>query len=173
MLTPKCVLSFPHLITPSGFGDGPKTYNAVLLIDKAGQSTPQYKAMKDACVTAAKAKWGDKVNMKSLRNPFRDGNEKDYAGYADCVYISVKSNQKPGLVDENVSPLLDLDRIFPGANVIADVNVGTYDQGGNKGVAFYLQHMQFLKGGERLDGKSSATSVFSPEGGSDDEDAPF
>lgn len=173
MLTCEAILSFPHLVEPSAFGDAEPMYTATLLFDKAAQATPEYAALKAAASAAVKEKFGDKVNMKSIRNPFRDGDEKDYTGYAGKTYITVKSKTKPVLVDENTHKLIDVDRVFPGARVIANVNPSAYDYLGNKGVTFYVAAVQFLVGGERLDGRPDPTAGFKPQGGSALDDMPF
>jgi hypothetical protein len=173
MLTPTATLSFPHLVEPSAFGDGEPSYTAVLLFDKAAQATPEFAALKKACADAVKEKFGDKINMKAVRNPFRDGNEKDYAGYRDTVYITIKSKTKPVLVDEDTHKLINVDRVFPGAKVIANVNPAAYDYLGNKGVTFYVAAVQFLVGGERLDGRPDPVAAFTPQGNSAVDEIPF
>ena len=175
MLTCKATLSFPHLVEPSAFGDGEPQYTATLLFGPEAQKSPEYAALKKACAEAVKEKFGNKVDMKNIRNPFRNGDEKDYAGYKGCTYITVKSKSKPALVDENTDRLLDLDRVFPGANVIANVNPVAYDYLGNKGITFYLQAVQFLEGGTRLDGRPDPVAAFTPQGGGSSglDDMPF
>lgn len=176
MLTPSCVLSFPHLVEPSAFGDGEPEYSAHLLFDKAAQATPEYAALKKAAADAVKEKFGDKVNLKAMRSPFRDGSEKDYTGYSDCIFVKVKSKKKPTLVDENTHKLIDVDRIFSGARVIANINPFAYDYLGNKGVTFFIDAVQVLVGGERLDGRPDPAAAFSPQGGSasaEYDDSPF
>jgi|Laugresu1bdmlbdd_1035124.scaffolds.fasta_scaffold02623_5 hypothetical protein len=170
MITPEAILSFPSLITPRPRSEGgPEVYSCSLLFSAAAQKTPEFAKLKAACEAAAKERFDGKVPA-GLKLPFRDGSEKDYAGYAGTVYISPWSKQKPGIVDENVEPLLDLDRLYPGVIVRADIKPFAWAVSGNKGVSFGLNHLQIVRDGERMDGKSSPSSVFSPVGG---DDTPF
>jgi hypothetical protein len=139
-----------------------------LLFSAAAQKTPEFAKLKAACEAAAKERFDGKLPA-GLSMPFRDGNEKDYTGYAGTVFISPWSKQKPGIVDENVEPLLDLDRLYPGVIVRADVKPFAWSVSGKKGVSFGLNHLQIVRDGERMDGKSSPSSVFSPVGN----DSPF
>jgi hypothetical protein len=120
----------------------------------------------------------------SLKWPIKDGDE--YASrkdgnevYEGRKYVNLKSEEQPGLVGpragadgrpETYSP----DQFFAGCVVRASVGVSAYDhpQGG-KGVGLYLNNLQFVKPGPRLDNKRRAEDDFDviDEGVDDLEDA--
>ena len=53
--TPYATLSFANLFTPRPRGeDGKPVYNCVLIFDPQQQKSPAYKALKDACIAAAR-----------------------------------------------------------------------------------------------------------------------
>ena len=162
MITPEAILSFPALVTPRPRSEGGEAvYSCSLLFDATAQKSAEFAKLKAAAEAAAKERFDGKLPA-GLTMPFRDGNEKEYAGYAGKIYISPWSKQKPGIVDENVEPLLDLDRLYPGVIVRADIKPFAWSVSGKKGVSFGLNHIQIVREGERMDGKSSPSSVFSP-----------
>ena len=169
MITPEAILSFPSLVTPRPRSEGGEpVYSCSLLFTPAAQKTPEFAKLKASVDEAAKERFDGKLPA-GLKSPFRDGNEKDYVGYAGTIYISPWSKKKPGIVDEHVEPLLDLDRLYPGVIVRADIKAFAWAVSGNKGVSFGLNNLQIVRDGERMDGSASAASVFSPVG----TDTPF
>jgi len=172
MLTPEAILSFPSLITPRARSEGGEpVFSCTLLFTATAQKDPLFAKLKAAAEAAAKERFDGKIPA-GLKSPFRDGNEKDYSGYAGTVFISPWSKQKPGIVDENVEALIDPDRLYPGVIVRADVKPFAWSVSGNKGVSFGLNHLQIIREGERMDGRSSPSSVFSAVS-SDDDSSPF
>lgn len=128
-------------------------------------------ALKKIAKEAAAAKWGDKV-PKDSRNPFRDQGTKDIPGYVDgAIFITAKSKNKPGLIDSKGQEIINPDELYPGCYVMAEVAAGAYDTEGNRGVAFYLNHVMKVRDGERMggDGFSSPQDAFAAfiEGDSD------
>ena len=92
-------LSFPVLWTPEQFqGEGTPRYGCALLIAK---DDPQVKAIKAAIHKAGEEKFGEKWKdtqwRKGLKNNgFRDGDEKEYDGYAGHYFISANRSEKQG-----------------------------------------------------------------------------
>ncbi len=116
-----------------------------------------------------------------LRNPFRDQGEKvrkDGNGVpilgtdgkpvlqdghvAGAVFLNLKSQQKPGIVDENVQDIIDPSRFYSGCWARATIRPYYYDQKGNKGVAFGLQNVQKLRDDDPLGGRTTAQQDFKP-----------
>ena len=97
-------------------------------------------------------------------NPVRDGAEKEgqYAGYRKGVlFINPWSKARPGVVDAQRNEIMDLTTVYAGMYARASVRPFAYDSGSNKGVGLLLEAVQFVKDGERLDGRKSARDMFS------------
>jgi hypothetical protein len=166
-VTPPGVLVFPNLFEARAFEGGPERYSAVLVFDKAAQETAEFQNLKRAAANAAREKFGDKTSK--LRNPFRDGEEKeDVAGFGPGkVFISVTSKNKPVIVDrkkvDGKFPVItDEERLYSGCVVRCSVNAFGYDRNGNKGVSFGLNNVQFVSDGDRLaiGGRSNPNADF-------------
>lgn len=164
VITPEFRVSYPHLFTPQqpmkGSTGDPK-YSVVMLFAK-GADLSKLKAAAEAAVAE---KWGsDKSKWpKGLRSPFRDQGEKESEGYeAGAVFITATSKEKPGIVDDKVQPVIDPSRIYAGCYARASVRAFAYDNAGNRGVAFGLQNVQFLRDGDSLSGRAKAEEEFEP-----------
>jgi hypothetical protein len=184
VLTPRAVLSFPHLFVAKPRTQAPGAepyYSCSLLFDAAARKTPEWKALQDAYVEAAKAKFGDKVNLKSLvEYPFRDGALKEYAGYGPgVVYISAATKKSddwppPTIVDGRLQKVVDPAKVYSGAIVIAALNPYGWEFSGRKGVSFALVHLQIVDAtAPRIDGSAPADKIFSPLEQLEDEDSPI
>lgn len=110
-----------------------------------------------------KTKW-----PKNLKSPFRDQGEREKDGVLPngyehgAIFMTLKSSQKPGVVDANVQPIIDEAEFYAGCYAHATIRPYYYDSKGNKGVAFGLQNIQKLSDGEPLSGRANATSEFAP-----------
>ena len=163
--TPYATLSFQNIFTPRPrVESGPPVYSCSLIFDPAQQKSPQYKALQDACIQAARKEFGDNVNLKSIKMPFRDAGEKSYDGYhAGHTYISPWSKNKPGVVDVNRQDILLPEEIWSGQLVRANLTPFAWNHSGSgKGVSFGLNHIQIIQseGRQRLDGRPTAKSAF-------------
>ena len=93
--------------------------------------------------------------------------KEDDEAYAGSMFLSANSNIKPGIVDENLDPIMDKDEFYSGCYGRASVNFYAYNVGAIKGIACGLSNLQKLEDGERLGGSiSSAEDDF----GSADDD---
>lgn len=169
VMTPKFRVSFANVFRPGRpLQEGaPPKYGLTMLFD-AGTDLNE---LKKAAEQAVKDKWGDKP-PKLLRSPFRDQGEKEFEGYVEgAVFINATSQQKPGLVDENVQSIIDESEFYSGCYARATIRAFAYDKGGNRGVAFGLQNVQKLADGDPLGGRTPASADFEPvsenAGGSD------
>lgn len=136
-------------------------YSVVLLFDK---KTADLKEMKAAAQTVAVEKFGDKLATIQLRSPFRDG-DLDKPGrpeFAGTIFMTVKSKQRPGVVDEACVPMFDGSQFYAGCYARATLNAYAYDQMGNRGVAFGLINLQRLRDGESLTNRVNAEDDFAP-----------
>lgn len=175
--TPYATLSFANIFQPRPRAEnGEPVYSCSLLFDPQQQKTPQYKALQDACITAAREEWGANVNLKSIQMPFRDAGEKSYDGYhAGHTYISPWSKNKPGVVDVNRQDILLKEEVWSGQLVRGNVTAFAWSHTGRKGVSFGLNHLQVIQseGRQRLDGRASAASAFDDGQVKEEEDIPF
>jgi hypothetical protein len=183
LITPKAILSYPHLATPQEADQPGKKakYSASLVFAPGTDLTP----LRAAALEAATEKFGKtyKVGPKGsqtevpikealekglLRSPFRTDVEKK--GYAPgSTFINVRTEQKPQVVyahaGEDGKPVpMPAEKIaeemYPGAIVRGSITAFGYDQAGNQGVSFALNNLQKLAEGERLDGRVNATEEF-------------
>ena len=158
IITPECVLSYPQLIEARSFNGGDPKYSVTL----GFQDGVDIGELKRAALEVLKERWGTKVEdmlkNKQLRLPFRAGEEK---GYPDgSIFINVTTQQRPGVVDQRVQPVMDPSDIYPGCVARASVRAFAYDKAGNKGVSFGLLNVQKLRDGERLDSRTRPEDDF-------------
>jgi len=158
--TPEFRVSFPSVFQARAVSEGGDLkYSVVMLFPKTADLTP----LKQSVLAAIIEKWGaDKTKWpKTLRLPFRDGTEKDYDGYGpDIIFASATSKMKPGLVDQNVQPILEPSEFYGGCYARATINAFAYDVKGNKGVAFGLRNVQKLRDGEPFSGRNKPEDDF-------------
>lgn len=156
-------LSYVHLFEKHAFeGQDPK-YSVMLLIPKSDKKTLKaLRAAEEAAAEAGKStKFGGKV-PKELASIIRDGDDyaDDYPERADHWFMTVSSQNKPGVVDADVQPILDSTEVYSGCYARASLNAFPYKAGANKGVSFGLNHIQKVKDGEPLGGITRAEDDF-------------
>lgn len=166
LLTSEGRVSYPHLFKPNAVkaGDKPK-YSLTLLMPKDTDLKPLKKVIR----LAKEAKWGvDKTKWpKNLMGPVNDGDDPQYAdkeGYPGhwIVKASTNEDQKPGVVDQNVEPILDQSKFYPGCYARAYVYAYAWEYMGKNGVSFILDHVQKTRDGKSFAGKKAAGDVFQP-----------
>jgi hypothetical protein len=173
ILTPPGVASFINLKTPRAVVIGGELrYSLTIIFDKAAQARPEFAALQRGIDDALRDKWPARLPV-GLKSPFHDGAEKAgvYDGYkAGDIFISPWSKDQPGAVNVQKQDIIDWSEFYAGWLVRANVRPFAYDQGGNRGCSFFLESVQFLKPGKRLDGRRAASESFpDDEVGSDDE----
>lgn len=150
-MTPEARIAWPNLFE-ARLNDlnGKMEYSCQLLISKDDPGLP---ALKACAAAAAEKKWGGNV-PKNLRSPFRDGDieKEDQEDYRGMIFINLKSNQKPGVVNESVEPVIDPAELMAGDYVRVTFNAFGYNQKGNKGVSLGLRNVQRIRKGEPLAG---------------------
>lgn len=133
-------------------------------------------ALRNAARLAATKKWG--ANLPSnLKTPFRIGNRDraDDPLYKDAIFINARTNSKPGVVDQNVQPILNEMDFYSGCKCRASLYAMAYFQEGNKGVSFLLNNVQKLADGTRLSGRKPPEDEFDEVAGGTgiEDDDPF
>ena len=161
--TGKVRLSYAHIFEPHAMNDGQEAkYSVSVIIPKTDKET--LKAIKEATDQAKKdgaSKWGNKIPA-NLKTPLRDGDEErpDDEAYAGCYFLNASSKNKPGVVDQNVQPVLDSTEVYSGCYARLTLNFYAYNASGNKGVAAGLGNIQKLEDGEPLGGFTRAEDNF-------------
>lgn len=148
VMTPEFRLSYPALFEPREY-QGKSSYNLTMVFARNADLSK----LKAAAKAAFDAKFPN--GCKNPRNPFQDGNEKVEEwgeSFRDTTYIRAQSQYQPKVVDANRVEILDADKVYPGCYCRAIVAPYAYDNAGNRGVAFSLEAVQFLRDGERLGG---------------------
>lgn len=168
IVTGEVRLSYCYLFEPrkdkEKEGDAGK-YSVTLLIPKSDKAT--VKKIKDA-IEAAKAvgkgaKWGGKIppNLKiSLHDGDTERDTEEQPEYKGHYYMAVSSKEKPGLVDRQVNPIVDRSELYSGCYARVAISAFPYNSDGSKGVTFFLNHVQKMRDGEHMDGRSKPEDVF-------------
>lgn len=172
IVTPIGISSFINLKEPRAISEGAEPrYSITLIFDRTAQNSQAFKNLEAGIDQALKSKWPTRVPA-GLRSPFRDGGEKEgvYEGYKrGDIFINPWSKNKPGVVDINRQDMISLDEVHAGWTARATVRPFAYDTGGNKGVGLFLDNVQFLRAGKRLDGRKAASESFPDDQVADDE----
>jgi hypothetical protein len=155
-------LSFPALFTakamPNPDGSlGKAKFGAVFLLSKKAN-------LSDITKVKAAIEYVIKEDGKGKRPPLgktclRDGSEKpDTDGYGEEVmFISASTDKRPGVVDRNLSPLVEQDgKPYAGCYVNATVRLWYQDNKFGKRVNASLRNVQFVKDGEPFGEKITA-----------------
>lgn len=171
VITPKFRVSYPNVFAAKKNDLNGKDEYSLVALFAPGEDLSTLKAAAKAAIVE---KWGaDQSKWPSnLKSPFRDQGEKEKSGVMPdgyvkgATFITLKSNQKPGLVDGNRQAIIDPSAFYAGCYARASVRFFAYDQKGNRGVSCSLQNLQKMGEGESLSGRVSAEAEFSPVEGS-------
>lgn len=173
VLTPEFRVSYPHVFKAQAPKDtDKKKYSVTMLFPKDSDLGPLKEVIKQAKLATfgAKENWPD-----DLQSPVTDGDlpkHADKEGYKGHWVIKASSNedQKPGVVDEDVQPIIDTSKFYAGCYARAYVLATTWEYMGKQGVMFILDHVQKLRDGKAFGGKKPADQVFTPVGTGKSED---
>lgn len=188
VLTPTFRVSYPNVFK-ARYNDLSKKeeYGLVALFAKG----ENLQVIEKEILRAAKDKWGEGTIVKGaphkngefyfktakgavpIRLPFRDQGEQRFDkngeekpipnGYEPgAKYVNLKTNQKPGLVDQKNQDIIDESVFYAGCYAKAAVSAFAYDQMGNKGVSLGLQAIQKVRDGDPLANRVKAQDAFSP-----------
>lgn len=162
VVTGEVRLSYAHIWEPSAIEGNEPKYSVSVIVSKNDKET--LRAIKEAveeAKEAGKGKWNGKI-PPVLKTPLRDGDVErpDDEAYAGCYFFNASSKNKPGVVDENVQPILDQSEVYSGCYARVAVNFYAYNANGNKGVAAGLGNIQKIKDGDSLGGVTRAEDDF-------------
>lgn len=166
VITGRVRLSYVHLFEPFSNNEGQEAkYSCVLLIPKTDKVTiKKLRAAQQAALEAGKdSRFGGRI-PKNWTDTIHDGDEEaDLEKNPEMEghwYMTVSSKTKPGIVDQQVNPILDSTEIYSGCFARVSINAFAYSNSGNKGVSFGLNHVQKLADGDYLGGRSRAEDDF-------------
>ena len=162
VVTGKVRFSYANVFSPKAAQEGatPK-YSVSIIIPKSDTKTIAdiNKAFEEV-KTASATLFGGSV-PKMLKGGLRDGDlEKDDAAYANSYFINANSVNKPGVVDNDLNPIIDPSEFYSGCYGRASITFYPYNSNGSKGIACGLNNIQKTEDGEQLGGGSSAASDF-------------
>lgn len=174
ILTPVFRVSYPNLFKAKKNDlNGKDEYSVVALFPKM----TDFSKLKAAGQELIEAKWGKGKKLPPLfKSPFR--NQSDRAkedevtgklilpeGYEEGgIFINFKTQQRPGIVDQNVQDIVDSSEIYAGCYCRATVRPYVFDIKGSCGLAFGLQNIQKIKDGDPISGRTKAQDDFAPVG---------
>lgn len=172
ILTPAGEFAFPSVFRPAPPMEGSQNrepqYQLTILWD---EDDPKLKKLRDKIKEVAVAKFGAKAEQMlekgQLKNPLRDGNERNADWMEGKVFLTARSTDRPDVVDADLEDIIDSSQVYAGAIGRMDIWLYAFDKAGNRGVAAILNNVQKLDDGERKGGRRSAEEAF---GGDDDED---
>lgn len=168
LVTPEFRVAFPKVFKAERNElNGQDEFSLVALFPKNADLSELKTAIKQAAIGF----FGDDL-PNNLRSPLRDGTEKKRKdgsipdGYADHLFVNMKCQKRPGLVNAELQDIIDDSEFYGGCYARAQVHVCGYDKKGNKGVGIYLNNVQKLRDGEAFgQGRVSAAQAFEAAGG--------
>lgn len=162
VVTGKVRFSYANVFSPKAAQEGatPK-YSVSIIIPKSDTKTiADINAAFEKVKAASTTLFGGSV-PKMLKGGLRDGDaEKDDAAYANSYFINANSVNKPGVVDNDLNPIIDPSEFYSGCYGRASITFYPYNSNGSKGIACGLNNIQKTDDGEQLGGGSSAASDF-------------
>ena len=162
VVTGKVRFSYANVFSPKAAQEGatPK-YSVSIIIPKSDTKTiADINAAFEKVKTASATLFGGSV-PKMLKGGLRDGDaEKEDAAYANSYFINANSVNKPGVVDNDLNPIIDPSEFYSGCYGRASITFYPYNSNGSKGIACGLNNIQKTDDGEQLGGGSSAASDF-------------
>jgi hypothetical protein len=162
VITGKVRFSYANVWQPKSINGGDEKYSVSLIIPKKDKQTvAEIQAAIELAKKEGATKFGGKVPA-SLKLPLRDGDvdRPDDEAYKGCYFVNANSKDRPGIVDQNVKPILDQTEFYSGCYGRASITFYAFNQNGNKGIACGLQNLQKLSDGEPLSGRSRAEDDF-------------
>lgn len=169
VVTGKVRLSYVHLFEAySNKPDQEARYSVTILIPKSDKVTlGKIKAAQAQAAEDGKTKAFGGTVPKNLKTTLHDGDEEadldrnpEYAGH---MYMAMSSKTRPGVVDQDLNPVLDSTQVYSGCFARVSINAFAYNTSGNRGISFGLNNVQFLEDGEPLGGRTRAEDDFADD----------
>lgn len=149
----KSRLAFAALHEAKSFEGQEAKFSATYIL---APNHPAVAEINKAIDAVAKEKWGTKADatLKAIKAAgktcLRDGDTKDYDGFAGNLFVSASSKKRPKIVDtDGVTPLVEADgKPYSGCYVNAYVEIWAMDNQYGKRICASLGGVQFHSDGE-------------------------
>ncbi|WP_418968473.1 DUF2815 family protein [Alloscardovia omnicolens] len=171
---PETRWSYANVWQPKSINGGTPKYSVSLIIPKSDVVTVnKIKAAIEAAYKEGEAKLkgnGRTVPaLATLKVPLRDGDVErpDDPAYANAYFLNANSANKPGIVDTDRNEIIDSSEVYSGVYGRASITFYAFNSNGNRGIACGLNHLQKVRDGEPLGGRTSAAVDFATD---DDDD---
>lgn len=153
--------SFANVFEPRmNDGDSVAKYSVQLLIPKDDVETINkiYAAEAFALQQGMEKNKFSKI-PKMYKRPLHDGDEeKDDEMYEGFMYLSAKTTQRPDVVYEDRTPIIDTEDFYSGCWGHASITLYAYKVDGATGVAVALNNIMKTHDGEPLGGKRASAA---------------
>lgn len=149
------IVSYPHLFKPKAFQEGsPLKYSVSILFDKKKDKAEIAAIEKAQNIALAQGK--EKFSSYNPRNKkftlaLMDGDveKPEDPIYTGKMYITPKSDNKPGIFDKYRKAIEDQSDVYAGMKARVAVNLYPFEKGG-QGVACGLDSIQKIADGEPI-----------------------
>ncbi|WP_278852000.1 DUF2815 family protein [Parasutterella excrementihominis] len=170
-------LSFEHIFVPDSSNGSAPAYSATVLLPKGDA---QIQKIREEIQRVATEKWKDKAPglLKSLfateKLCLRDGDNKEYDGYAGMMYVTSRNKARPTVVDRRCNPVTEADGlVYSGCYVNARIELWAQDNANGKRVNAKLLGIQFVRDGDAFGaGSAPARPTDFPDLGDDEATQP-
>lgn len=140
-------LSFADIFKAKAVNDGEPRFSANFLLDKK-KDAAQIKKIGDEIRRLEATKFKGK-KLPNDKVCLRDGDEKEYDGYAGCMFLPASNKKRPQVIDRDKTPLSAEDgKPYSGSYVNAVVRLWPMDNNFGKRINASLEVVQFYKNGE-------------------------
>lgn len=177
IITPEFRVSYPKVFKaePNKLKNNELEYSLMVLFPKGANLDELKKAAQEALLE----KFGpEKLKMLKeqgrLRTPFRLQDEKEFTDEVSgkksmpqgmekgAVFLTVRTKQKPSVVDQSVKPIMQESDFYGGCYAIASLSVYAYEKGNQAGVNFGLKNVQKTRDGDPLGSRTRPEDDFAP-----------
>jgi len=153
IVTPTFRVAYPAVFSARENLSGILKYSLVMLFKKEGDGIDPIKALIEEAI---QDKYGLRTQKSTnipndLDSPIRDGDEKDYAGYAGhwAITASNYENYKPEVIDALGKKITTSEEFYAGCYAKATIKAFFYDRVG-KGISISLHNIMKVNDGEPL-----------------------
>lgn len=172
-------LSYCNLNQPKSINGGEECYSASVLILKSDKVTlDKVRAAIQSAFDEGQSKLKGSSKscplLSTIKTPLRDGDVErpDDESYAGHFFLNANNKEKPGVVDIDRNPIFDSSEIYSGICARCSLSFFAFNSNGNRGIAVALNHVQKIKDGTPLGGRTKAEDDFN-DGYASDNDEDF
>lgn len=160
----KGIASYPHLFTPRAVGrpgqqQGEPRYSIVIILDDDNDWNTINGALAAEAAATFPQGWPNGAHWPLKQFTEQDAPKPEFVGK---WHVNAKSDDQPDVRDREVMPIRDEREIYPGVRVIVNVAFAGFNNV-QKGVGCYLNAVQKIGEGPRLDNRPTAQDVFSAQ----------